>query len=439
MTQRQRRAALAAACLGWLFSAVDIVLLILFQAPVAEALGVEAQAVRIAIGVGLLGGAVGGVAFAQLGDRHGRVRALGWAVIVYSLATGGMALSPGVGTLMAFRFVAGVGTGGEWALGFALIAEVWPSASRGRVGGLVTAMFNVGTFLAIALYQSGLAWRSAFALMIAPAAGVLWLRSRVPESPVWEELQAARRAGTLGETLSAELTRAPVGALLRTPWRAVTLRTTLLFAVLSFAFYGFSTVFINYLQHPATQGGLGLDRRGEAPYQLALNIAAMIGVILAGTLSDRLGRRPVFTAFCALGVAGYAWLHALTTAHGGGPPSPLLLWAFVTICAGYGVNGVLGAMAPELFPTHLRATGPGFAQNIGKGVGGMTGPPLAGYLVGQWGFPLVLAAPGALMALCAGLVWLLPKVGGREVRGVEDAAFLTEGDSRQFLDPPPSG
>ncbi len=431
MTSSQRRSAVAAACLGWLFSAVDIVLLILFQVQVAQGLGVEAQSIRIAIGVGLLGSALGGVVFAQLGDRFGRVRALGWAVVVYSLATAGMAVSPGIATLMAFRFIAGIGTGGEWSLGFALIAEVWPSASRGKVGGVVTAMFNVGTFLAIGLYQAGLSWRVAFGVMIAPAAGVLWLRTRVPESPVWVALQDARARGDIDPDLQAQLARAPLSALLRPPWRSVTVRITGLFAVLNFAFYGFSTVFINYLQHPpdgTPAGGLGLDRAGEMPYQLALNFAAMFGVLAAGTLSDRLGRRPVFSAFCLLGVAGYAWLFTLTAGHAGAPPSPLLLWAFVVICAGYGINGVMGAMAPELFPTHLRATGPGFAQNVGKGIGGMTGPPLGGFLVAKWGFSWVLAAPGLLLAVCAALVWLLPRVGGRTLQGVEDDAYLRRED-----------
>src|SRR4029077_19025848 len=132
-----------------------IILLILFQRPVAESLHTTPQTIRIAIGVGLLGSALGGVAFAQLGDRVGRVRALGWCVVLYSLATAGMGLAPDVRVLMAMRFLSGIGTGGEWSLGFALIAEVSPRTGRGRLGGLVAGMFNLGTFLAIILHQSG--------------------------------------------------------------------------------------------------------------------------------------------------------------------------------------------------------------------------------------------------------------------------------------------
>ena len=117
------RSTLLAACLGFLFSAADIVLLIFFQAEVAQALGVDLQKVRVAIGVGLLGSAFGGMFFAQLGDRIGRVRTLGLSVLLYSLSTGGMSLVNNLGLLYALRFLAGVGTGGEWSLGFAMVAE----------------------------------------------------------------------------------------------------------------------------------------------------------------------------------------------------------------------------------------------------------------------------------------------------------------------------
>ncbi len=420
-----RLASVAAACLGWLFSAVDIVLLILFQRQVAEALSVEPQAVRIAIGVGLLGSALGGVAFAQLGDRFGRVRVLGWCVLLYSVATAGMAASPNVAVLMALRFVAGVGTGGEWSLGFALIAEVWPGGRRGAIGGLVGAMFNLGTFLAVGLYHSGLGWRGAFAVMAAPALLVLWLRRSVPESPVWTELQEARRAGRVAPELEAAMRRVPVRALFAGRLAGVTLKATLLFSLMNLAFYAFSTVFINYLQLEPAEGGLGLATREELPYQLALNVVTLVGIVTAGVLSDRLGRRFGFSLFCLLGGLGSAWLLSVTSGvvPGAGAP-PWLLPALCAVCLGYGINGIVGPLSSELFPTHLRSTGPGFCQNLGKGIGGMAGPPLAGALVPGLGFPLVLALPGVVVLVLAALVWTLPAVGGREVAAVEDEGFL---------------
>lgn len=425
--QRTATATLLAACLGFLFSAADIVLLIFFQAEVAAALGVDLQKVRAAIGVGLLGSAAGGLFFSQLGDRVGRVRALGISVLLYSLSTGGMALVDGIGGLFALRFLAGVGTGGEWSLGFAMVAEAWPRAGRGARGGLVTAMFNLGTFLAIGLYQCGLTWRGAFAVMLAPALGVVWLRAHVPESQAFRDLQAARADGAIAgdPTLRAALTRPPLRAVLSAPLGRITLLTTVLFAFLNFAFYSFATLFMQFLQSPAEAGGLGLSKAEELPYQLALNVTALVGVMGAGALSDRLGRKRVFAGCAGLGLLGFGALATVVagTSPGGGVPAGLFP-AFAICCLAFGVNGVLGAWTPELYPTHLRTTGPGFAQNLGKGIGGMLGPVLAGKLLPTAGYAIVLGLPGLFFLIAALFALRLPRVDGRALEGVESTRYL---------------
>ena len=80
---------------------------------------------------------------------------------------------------------------------------------------------------------------------------------------------------------------------------------------------------------------------------------------------------------------------------------------------GFGINGVMGIFAPELFPTYLRSTSPGVSQNLGKGIGGMMGPPLAGMLVISHGFPMVLSLPGWLFIAIAVVVYTFPEVGGK--------------------------
>ena len=142
---------------------------------------------------------------------------------------------------------------------------------------------------------------------------------------------------------------------------------------------------------------------------------------------SRNGRRGGFALFCLLGSLGSLWLYVLTSGAGAGTVPPWLLVALCVVCLGYGINGIVGPMSSELFPTHLRATGPGFCQNVGKGIGGMTGPPLVGALVPGLGFPLVLALPGAVTLALALLVWILPSVSGREVAAVEDETFLDGG------------
>ncbi len=416
------RRTILAACLGWLFSAVDIVLLVLYQRPVAEALGVNVQDIRLTIGVGLLGSAVGGIALAQLGDRFGRVRALGWCVVLYSVATAGMGLARNVHELMAWRFISGIGTGAEWSIGFALISEVRGAAGRGRVGGLVAGMFNLGTFIAIGLFQSSLGWRWSFGVMVLPALLVLWLRLSVPESPLWTAWQQARARGHVDPGLEAQARLVPLAALLRGRLRWLTLKTTLIFVLMNFAFYSFSTAFINYLQDDVARGGLGLDAKAQFPFQLALNLGALASVITAGMASDHIGRRAAFSLFCLIGGVGSAWLYVAM--RGATGASPQLLLAFTVVVVGYGINGVVGTLLAELFPTHVRATGPGFCQNLGKGIGGMAGPPTVGALAHSAGYASALALPGAIVLVLAALIWLLPRVDGRELHAVEDERYL---------------
>ncbi len=421
----ERVATVAAACMGWLFSAMDILLLIFLQEPIGQALSASPQAMKAAIGVGLLGSALGGMVFAQLGDRLGRARSLALAIGLYSLSTAGMALVPNVAWLIVLRFVAGVGTGGEWSLGFALVTEVWRPNRRGLVGGLVASMFNLGTFLAILLYQSGLHWRWAFGLAAAPALVVVFIRVLVPESKLWTALQRARAKGEVPAALRASLERAPLAEVLRGRRLGITLRGVLIFTLLNLAFYGFAPVFFNYLQWGPERGGLGLSPSQELPFQLALNLSSLVMSLLAGLLSDRLGRRRVFALCAGIGALGFGLFYLRTVGHDvhQGPPAGLLA-IFMVITAGYGMNGVIGPLLAELYPTYLRSTGPGLVQNLGKGLGGAAGPLLVGMLVPAVGFPLTIASPGLMFAAVAGLIFLLPAVDRREVSALESEEYL---------------
>lgn len=405
-----------AVSLGWLFSAVDIVLLILFQEEIAADLGVTVQALRGSIGVGLFGSALGGLFFAQLGDRLGRVKALSLSIILYSIATGAMALSSSIESLYAFRLLAGIGTGAEWSIGFALLSEVWSRHSRGTVGGLVAAMFNLGTFVAIALYHSSLGWRWSFGVMAGPAIFSIFLRFVLPESPLWIKLQEQKQAGLLSAELEARMQGSPILAAFHGDIKWRTIHLIVMFAIMNIGFYSFSTVFINFLKAEVSSGGLQLSRADQLPFHLALNVSSLVSILLAGWISDLVGRKKASFFFCFLGGTGFM---LLSSKLGGGAGTTelkqALLLPFAICCAGFGINGVLGIFTPELFPTELRSTGPGVSQNLGKGVGGLLGPTLAGSLIASYGYTFVLSLPGWSFMLLALLIWKLPEVGGRDL------------------------
>ena len=194
---------------------------------------------------------------------------------------------------------------------------------------------------------------------------------------------------------------------------------------MNFGFYAFSTTFLDYLQ---SQGGLGLDKAGQAPYQFILNGFSLVSILVAGWLSDRISRRLTYAVLCGLGVVGYGLLYGATRGAGVDVPTGLMAILAVIVLS-YGINGVIGTITAELFPTHLRSTGPGFCQNVGKGLGGLAGPPVAGLLVLGHGYAPVLAMPGLFLLALAILIWTLPRADGREVRSVEGDDYLAPASS----------
>ena len=199
--------------------------------------------------------------------------------------------------------------------------------------------------------------------------------------------------------------------------RWLTYRLIILFTLMNLGFYSFSTVFINFLKASYEQGGLALDKSAQLPFQLLLNVASLLSIILAGFISDFLGRKKASFLFCVVGFIGflslYAQLYDLDLKNESASLS--LMLPFTLCCVGFGMNGVMGIYAPELFATHLRSTGPGLSQNLGKGLGGMIGPPLAGILVVSHGFPLVLSLPAGLFLVIALLLFTFPEVAGKDL------------------------
>jgi len=406
------------------------VLLLLLREDIAADLHVSGASLDTAIGVGLMSSAVGAVLFAQLGDRFGRTRALALAVLVYSLGTGAMALSWDVWSLVGFRALSGIGTGGEWSLGFALISEVWRSKRRGAIGGVVQSMFNVGTIVGVLLGLAfGSSWRVVFGLATLPALGVAYIRLRVPESKLWVRMQVARRDGTVPPDLAEAMRRAPLGEIFRGRLLKVTLAASALFTLMNYSFYIFGSHIAPFVTAPVGAGGLGWTRNQAGPVFMAMTLVGGLSAGFSGYLSDLYGRRRVFSTLCGFGALAFTALFFVLRHLD--PDRPAAFWvAVVAVSAAYGINGVVGALFAELYPTHLRATGPGFVSNLGKFLAGGA-PLLGGWLIHafgaadpRFGWSVGLSAPALCYVGLTALIWSLPRVTGREMDAVERDAFL---------------
>src|SRR6476660_3807648 len=187
-TPGQRRT-LAAAALGWMLDSFDAMLYALVLAHVMRDLGMTKSTAGLLNSLTLLASGIGGVLFGFIADRIGRKRALMASILTYSVCSFASGLSTTVLMLAVFRFILGLGMGGEWNTGATLVAETWPTELRAKAIAVVQSSWAIGYALAalvagIVLHYAN--WRAVFFVGILPALVVLWIRRGVPESEMWK-------------------------------------------------------------------------------------------------------------------------------------------------------------------------------------------------------------------------------------------------------------
>ncbi|HEX3919546.1 MAG TPA: MFS transporter [Caulobacteraceae bacterium] len=341
-----QRAAFIAALMGWALDAFDFFLLILVQDDIAKAFGVKVSDVALAVVLTLAARPVGALIFGRLADRFGRRPIMMINVGLYSVLAAASALSPNLITLLALRTLFGVAMGGIWGIGASLALESIPAKSRGVVSGILQEGYPLGYFLAAIAFLASpwIGWRGMLALGIAPALLILYVRSRVAESPAWE----AERAQ------AATAPRQSFVAVMRGHW------PRLAYAVVLMTFFNFFShgtqdlypVFLK-VQHKFAPALVTL-------LTVVLNLGAIVGGLVFGPLSERIGRRRaiVLAALLALPVIPL-WAFSAT---------PLMLGAgvFLIQIAVQGAFGVVPAHLNELSPPGARGAFPGFAYQLGN-------------------------------------------------------------------------
>jgi MFS family permease len=200
-TSREKRLIIAAACLGWGLEFFDLMLVSFLAPQMIEEFGVSTGVFGAVFTTQLVATAVGGVLFGWLADVYGRRRVLTWTILVFSISTALVAFAPSLAWLFVLRFITGLGTGGEWAVGFSLLNEAWSPRRRGLAGGIVQASLWPGFALGIFVSTVAPGWRWAFAIGLLPALAALWVRYYCPESKQWLEYQRLKEQDQLPQEL----------------------------------------------------------------------------------------------------------------------------------------------------------------------------------------------------------------------------------------------
>ena len=397
VTRAQRRS-LVAGGLGWMLDAMDVMLYSMVLAHLMRDLAMDKGTAGLLNSLTLLASAAGGLLFGVFADRVGRTRALMVSILVYSLASGACGLSTSILQLAMFRFVLGLGMGGEWTTGAALIAETWPAEHRGKALGLMQSMWAIGEMIAagvVALVLPSFGWRAVFFVGVLPALVVFWIRRDVPESEIWLRQQQSGGAGS-------------VRLLWRKDLRRNGLLATAMNACAMFGYWGLFTWIPAYLSLPVEQGGRGLDLMKTTAWLLIMGVGKWLGYALFGFFSDSVGRRRSYVTYLLI-AAALVPLYGMAKT----PFWLLVLGPFVAFF-GTGFFSGFGAIASELFPTEIRATAMGLSYNVGRGVSAAA-PVVVGLLANRFGLGSAFFLQAAAFLAAALIALALPETRGREL------------------------
>ncbi|MBN2206627.1 MAG: MFS transporter, partial [Candidatus Aminicenantes bacterium] len=410
----------AAAALGWMLDAFDVMLYAMILSTLMRELGMAKGTAGLLGSLTLVASAFGGLFFGVIADRYGRLRALMGSILVYSVFTAACGLSTSVLMLAVFRVLLGLGMGGEWASGAALVTETWPAEHRGKAMGLVQSFWAVGYAAAAvvsALVLPLWGWRAVFFVGVLPALFTLWVRRRVEEPAIWRERRAQAAAAAVAAATPAP---GPASAPEPRPGAALSgfralfargrLRMTLLVTAMNaftlFAWWGFNLWIPAFLSLPRDQGGVGLSTRAMSGLVIFMQAGMWLGYVSFGYISDALGRKKTYIGYL-IAAAALVSLYATTRA-----PIVLLLLGPVVAFFGSGHFSGFGALTAELYPTSIRATAQGFTYNFGR-IASAAAPFAVGTLAQTSGFGTAFPVV-SLAFLAAALTWIwIPETRGR--------------------------
>jgi MFS family permease len=397
---------LVAAFLGWLFDGFEQGLFPVVARPALLSLLGRGREGRVGAWMGLItaaflvGAALGGMAFGWLGDRVGRVRAMALSILCYSVFSGMGFFVTAAWQLGVFRFLSALGMGGEWALGVALIMEVWPERFRPYLAGAIGAASNCGFLLigavAAAVPVTQTSWRWMFLVGASPALLTFFIRLFVPESARWQQARAAvperDRISPLREVFRPGLAG----------------RTLLGLTIASVALIG-TWGSVQWLPLWADQLTGGLIPQAKANVTMLMGLGAIVAAVLAPILFGRIRRRWGYFILCALSLIATGILFRTQTAYN----HTFLALVFATGGATGAFYGWLPLYLPELFPTRVRATGQGICYNMGR-IFAAVGALMSGQLVAHYGGYAQMGAVVTLIYLVGmAAIWVSPETHGR--------------------------
>ncbi|KQN48441.1 MFS transporter [Rahnella rivi] len=390
--------AMLASVTGYAMDGFDLLILGFMLPAISSEFGLTASQSGSLVTWTLIGAVLGGVIFGPISDRFGRIRVLTFTILMFSVFTGLCAFAQGYWDLLIYRTLAGIGLGGEFGIGMALIAEAWPAEKRNRASAYVGMGWQLGVLLAAfltPLLLGIIGWRGMFLVGLLPALASFLIRRTMGEPEAFVKSASTDNDGSLFSRIKLlfrdkATTKASIGIFI-------------LCSVQNFGYYGLMIWMPSYL---SKNFGFSLTKSGL--WTAVTVIGMTFGIWLFGVLSDRFPRWKIFLIYqvgAVIMVVCYAQLSDPT------------LMLFAGALMGMFVNGMIGGyggLISDLYPVRVRATAQNLLFNMGRGVGGF-GPLVIGMLVAQVSFTAAITLLAAIYLLdIFATLFLLPKKQGQD-------------------------
>ncbi|MGE7988301.1 MFS transporter [Lysinibacillus fusiformis] len=329
-----------------------------------------------------IGMLLGGIIFGVLADKYGRVKVFTYTIILFAIGTALTGVATSIEQVYVYRFIAGLGAGGEYGIGMALVAEAWPKNKQGRASSYVSVGAQYGVILAAllsAIILPTLGWRALFFVGVLPVIFAFIVRKNLHESPEWLASQNNQRN---------KEKKGKLAQLFATPRVTMTTLTLILMATVQIAGYNGLMIWLPSM----LQKSQGLSVSSSALWTISTAVGMIIGMLTFGRFMDRFGAKRAFGIFLVAS-AGAVFLYSFAT----GAVAILMGGAIV----GFFSNGMFagyGALISSFYPVQIRSTATNTIFNFGRAIGGFS-PIFVGYILQSYDMTVVMIYLAALYGI----------------------------------------
>ncbi len=329
-----------------------------------------------------IGMLLGGIIFGVLADKYGRVKVFTYTIILFAIGTALTGVATSIEQVYVYRFIAGLGAGGEYGIGMALVAEAWPKNKQGRASSYVSVGAQYGVILAAllsAVILPTLGWRALFFIGVLPVIFAFIVRKNLHESPEWLASQNNQRN---------KEKKGKLAQLFATPRVTMTTLSLILMATVQIAGYNGLMIWLPSM----LQKSQGLSVSSSALWTISTAVGMIIGMLTFGRFMDRFGAKRAFGIFL-LASACAVFLYSFAT----GAVAILMGGAIV----GFFSNGMFagyGALISSFYPVQIRSTATNTIFNFGRAIGGFS-PIFVGYILQSYDMTVVMIYLAALYGI----------------------------------------